>query len=85
MIQVKITNGIYGYRPPKSKQLKPAHAGDIITVQDKEAARLIELGVAVSVDSVSVVSDELDMGKDTTINSPDGGDLSDFMPGAPVL
>lgn len=47
MQQVKIISGVYGYRPPESSRIKPVRAGDVIVVSDKEAARLLELRVAV--------------------------------------
>lgn len=78
MKQVKIVSGIYGYRPPNSKQIKPARAGDVISVSKEEAARLVELGVAVSVENVSVAPTEENKAlniaseENSAVNSPVG-------------
>lgn len=47
MKQVKIINGIYGHRPQGSRFVQPVHAGEVVIVTDKEAARLISLSVAI--------------------------------------
>lgn len=47
MKQVKIINGIYGYRPKGSRFLQPAGAGAIVTVPDGEAERLVSLKVGI--------------------------------------
>lgn len=46
MKQVKIINGVYGYRPEGAKFITPAKVGECVTVSDEEAARLVALCVA---------------------------------------
>ncbi|WP_050697994.1 hypothetical protein [Anaeromassilibacillus senegalensis] len=46
MKEIKIINGIYGYRPDGSKIVIPVKAGEVVEVSEEEAARLISLGVA---------------------------------------
>ena len=47
MTLVKIINGVYGYRPEKSPYVIPVSNRDpAISVDDDEAARLVEIGVA---------------------------------------
>ena len=50
MKQVKIINGVYGYRPEGAKFITPAKAGECVTVSDEEAARLVTLRVAAYTD-----------------------------------
>ena len=40
MKRVKITNGLYGYRPEGAKHPRPVSAGGLCVVTDTEAARL---------------------------------------------
>ena len=49
---VKITNGLYGYRPEGSKHPKPVSAGSLCIVTDKEATRLVSLGVGIAIKDV---------------------------------
>ena len=52
MTTVKIINGIYGYRPNNSPYVVPVSSRDpAISVDDDEALRLVEIGVAVIVDN----------------------------------
>lgn len=46
MARVQIISGAYGYRPPGSKHSVTKRIGDIVTVSDGEAQRLISLKVA---------------------------------------
>ena len=50
MKRVKITSGLYGYRPEGAKHPQPVPAGSLCIVTDKEAARLVALGVGVVVE-----------------------------------
>lgn len=50
MARVRIISGTYGYRPPTSKHPVPKRVGDIVTVSDSEAMRLIKLKVAALID-----------------------------------
>lgn len=45
MKEVKIIDGVYGYRPDGAKRPKPVEYGGVVTVPDEEAERLVELGV----------------------------------------
>ena len=47
MKRVKITNGLYGYRPEGAKHPQPIPAGSLCIVTDAEAARLVALGVGI--------------------------------------
>ena len=47
MKRVKITDGLYGYRPEGAKHPQPVPAGSLCIVTDAEAARLASLGVGV--------------------------------------
>ena len=49
MKQVKIINGLYGYKPQGAKFVAPVHAGALCIVTDEEAARLVSEKVAVYV------------------------------------
>ena len=50
MKRVKITDGLYGYRPKGAKHPQPAPAGSLCIVTDAEAARLASIGVATPVE-----------------------------------
>lgn len=52
MKRVKITNGLYGYRPEGSKYPNPIPAGSLCIVTDVEAARLASLGVGVVLEDI---------------------------------
>ena len=52
MKRVKITDGLYGYRPEGARHPRPAPAGSLCVVSDKEAARLVALRVGVVVENV---------------------------------
>lgn len=52
MKRVKITDGLYGYRPKGAKRPQPVSAGGTCLVNDEEAARLVELRVGVVVGDV---------------------------------
>ena len=45
MKEVKIIDGVYGYRPDGAKRPKPVGYGGVVTVSDEEAERLVKLGV----------------------------------------
>ena len=66
MAKVRIISGTYGYRPPNSKHPVSKSIGDIVTISDDEAMRLITLKVTELVDAqspvspLSALSDELD-------------------------
>lgn len=47
MKTIRITNGTYGYKDPVSGTIKPKSIGETVTVDDKEADRLVDLNVAV--------------------------------------
>lgn len=51
MLNVKITSGIYGYRTEPSGPVEPKGVGDICSVSEDEAARLVRLGVAEIIDA----------------------------------
>ena len=46
MKQIQITNGIYGHRD--GGRITPVQAGAVISVPDDEAARLIQMGIAIA-------------------------------------
>ena len=50
MKRVKITNGLYGYRPEGAKHPRPVPADGLCIVTDAEAARLAALGVGIVLD-----------------------------------
>jgi len=51
MTTIKIISGVYGHRPEKSPYVIPVTVNDPpISVEDDEAVRLVELGVAAYVD-----------------------------------
>ena len=52
MKRVKITNGLYGYRPEGAKHPRPVSAGGLCIVTDTEAARLASLGVGVVLEDI---------------------------------
>ena len=52
MKRVKITNGLYGYRPEGAKHPQPVSAGGLCVVTDTEAARLASLGVGVVLEDI---------------------------------
>lgn len=51
-MKVKIIAGVYGYRD-QNGFLKPKGEGEVIDIDDTEAERLIELGVASAVEPVA--------------------------------
>ena len=51
-MKVKIIAGVYGYRD-RNGFLKPKGEGEVIDIDDTEAERLIELGVASAVEPVA--------------------------------
>lgn len=57
MTLVKIINGTYGHRPEKSNYVIPVSVGDpAISVDDDEAKRLVEIGVAAYADAEAVAT-----------------------------
>jgi len=58
MKQIQIINGIYGHRD--GDRITPVHAGTVITVPDDEAARLIQMGIAIS-DQIQADNDTIDI------------------------
>lgn len=52
MKRVKITNGLYGYRPEGAKHPRPVPGGRLCVVTDTEAARLASLGVGVVLEDI---------------------------------
>lgn len=52
MKRVKITDGLYGYRPEGSKHPRPVPAGGPCIVTDAEAARLASIGVGVVLEDI---------------------------------
>lgn len=52
MKRVKITSGLYGYRPEGAKHPRPVPAGSLCIVTDAEAARLASLGVGVVLEDI---------------------------------
>ena len=61
MKEVEIVNGVYGFRPDGTKRSKPAGYGDVVTVPDGEAVRLVKLGVG------RIISEALPTYPDTRI------------------
>ena len=53
MKRVKITNGLYGYRPEGAKHPRPVPAGSLCIVTDAEAARLVALGVGIVLEDIT--------------------------------
>ena len=85
MTLVKIINGVYGHRPENSPYVIPVSVGDpAISVDDDEAKRLVDLGVAAYADAgavataIPVVSDSVAID-----NSPESedGESGDSAPG----
>ena len=90
MTLVKIINGVYGYRPPNSHCVIPVHASEqkIISVEDDEAKRLVEIGVAAYADAETPVeavatAPSCDSDSCPIDNSPDSedGENGDSAPG----
>lgn len=52
MKHVKITNGLYGYRPEGAKHPQPVPAGGFCIVTDTEAARLTSINVGVALEDI---------------------------------
>ena len=52
MKRVKITSGLYGYRPEGAKRPRPVPAGSLCIVTDAEAARLASIGVGVVLEDI---------------------------------
>ena len=52
MKRVKITDGLYGYRPKGAKHPQPVYAGGTCLVDNEEAARLVELRVGVVLEDI---------------------------------
>lgn len=52
MKRVKITNGLYGYRPEGAKHPRAVPAGGLCIVTDKEATRLAALGVGIVIEDI---------------------------------
>lgn len=52
MKRVKITNGLYGYRPEGAKHPQPVPAGGHCLVSDAEAVRLAALGVGIVLEDI---------------------------------
>ena len=52
MKRVKITDGLYGYRPEGAKHPRPVPAGSLCIVTDAEAARLASIGVGVVLEDI---------------------------------
>lgn len=53
MKRVKITDGLYGYRPEGAKHPQPVPAGSLCIVTDAEAARLASIGVGVVLEDIT--------------------------------
>lgn len=70
MKRVKITDGLYGYRPEGAKHPQPVSAGGTCLVDDEEAARLVELRVGVVVGDVP--SDDTSSAVATPVEGGDG-------------
>jgi hypothetical protein len=85
MTLVKIISGVYGYRPEKSPYVVPVSAGDpAISVEDDEAMRLVNLGVAAYVDAGAVATAvPVVFDSDAIDNSPEreDGENGDPAPG----
>lgn len=52
MKRVKITSGLYGYRPEGAKHPQPVPSGSLCIVTDKEAARLVAIGVGIVLEDI---------------------------------
>lgn len=52
MKRVKITDGLYGYRPEGAKHPQPVPAGSFCIVTDTEAARLTSINVGVVLEDI---------------------------------
>lgn len=52
MKRVKITDGLYGYRPKGAKRPQPVPAGSLCIVTDAEAARLAAIGVGMVIEDI---------------------------------
>lgn len=65
MKKVKITNGIYGYRPDGGIVVPVSPADNPIDLSDDEAERLVKLGIAAMIDST-----ELEEVAETIIQTP---------------
>lgn len=46
MQQIRIIQGTYGHRPDGTHRIRPVMAGDMVSVPDAEAQRLVGIGVA---------------------------------------
>ncbi len=67
MKQVKIINGVYGYKPKDAKFIEPVHAGTLCVVTDEEALRLTNLGIGLCIGDVCEEQDA------TPVATPSGG------------
>ena len=80
MKHVKITNGLYGYRPEGAKHPRSVPAGGLCVVTDTEAARLASLGVGVVLEDIPeedtagavATPAEGEDGAGTGVDTPDG-------------
>lgn len=71
---VKIITGTYGYR--KNGLLMPKHKGDVVTLDDAEAKRLIELKIAVKASELptkSPIHGHVDDSANTNIPDSENG------------
>lgn len=85
MAIVQIVNGTYGHRPDKSNYVIPVTSRDLpICVNDEEAKRLVDLGVAVYVGEGAVATANLPVSDGCPISNStndEGGESGDSDPG----
>lgn len=79
MVKVKITNGVYGYKPKGVHCVQMAGYGETVEVSKSEAKRLQDLGVA-------VLLEEEKISQAPSENEPPGGPDNDgeMQPSAPA-
>ena len=81
MKQVKIINGVYGYKPQGAKFIEPAHAGTLCVVTDEEALRLTNLGIGLCIGDVCEEQGTTPNGNDGAHGQENGGDTLDIADG----
>lgn len=85
MATVKIISGVYGYVPEGSNYVIPVGSGDpAISVDDEEAKRLVDIGVAAYVDAAAVATALPGDSSDEAISNShedEGGENGDSTPG----
>lgn len=81
---VRITAGTYGYRDDKG-HLKPKNSGDTVLLDDAEAERLINLGVAEEISTEEAGGAAPEVSDESAINNTPNGEKAEEMAGNEVV